>query len=543
MSNNFKMRPEWEIAILNAVNYDFASATSSHRPLSAKLGERDLLEAQATLEDNVVKGLSIKKGFNDDLKKGLAVTGTIGMQGPPSMDAASEYSPLILQSIDNMLADGTTYNEDDFVFFKQLPQGQATQTMHEWGRRDSYGDIFSDNSSAEGNIGNKDNEDFSRSFCQMKFWAPVGEITNVSAGMSSGVTLIKTSLLEEKTYQVLFTLKRELEIDSLFGDSNLNSLKIDGVCTQLETSNTAGSGCVKDLDGGTLTLETILLDVRDRSNVGTGAHPTDIYLTTDIYADFEAQAMADGARWDNQIQAGARRFVKGAAVDSFGIVGDNSKKIITFHKVPFLDQQKVYGKQLFKKDGTTLISANGKAPPVLPVFSSISAAGTTSKFGTADVGAYYYYLMAVNAGGHSAPVVTTAQAVAKGQAVTILFDVPADPKPLYYHVFRSAKDGATTTAKWIGKFKYNTAGAGGKVSFVDSNQERPGTGRVLVLNMQGGEQGEIKFYKFLPMARVPLAATELRNPFTVFFSGGLQVLVPEKQLMYKNVAMSRSITP
>lgn len=482
--------------------------------------------------------IEARKALEDNLMKALSPLAALGYQGPPTM-SGEDLSPLILQSIDPVLAKATSYDESDYVFWKLVPKDQAKQTMHEIRREIFHGDRFLDLASAEGSAGTNDYSTLEKDFVEIKFWAARREMTNVAADLPSGGHLVNGSLLNYYTEKAMIQLGRRLEIDCLFGDSSMSALQTDGVIKQV-----VDAGRYLDLQGEQLTFDRIERKLGELINIDVGGHPTHFLVTPDVYYDLSIQAQSGKDRFDRTETINGRNFTFGSTgMTVFDPSASNRK--IQVMKAPFLDIQRAYGSP-FKKDGTTLYPAAGSSasrpPPDAITISSqpaAAASASTSKFLTDDAGTYYYHIMGVNGGGHTAAKATAAVVVAKGDRVTIKLDAAATTAPLYYFIFRSKKDEPGSTSKFLFQQKYVVDGGTGKIHILDDNALRPGCSHALLLNMEDKE--EMAFYRLLPLTRIPLAKVELTVPFTVFMSGAMKVKVAEKQWIWKNVGVANPL--
>lgn len=475
----------------------------------------------------------IRKGLEDTMRK----SADLGYQTPASGDPnGGNYSPLLLQSIDDRLADKTTYGVEDFVFFNLLPQDQASQTVHEIRSKISKGDRFLALQAGEGDIGAVDDSEYEFGSVRMKYWVTTRQLT-YQAQNTPNVAWVESSALTLETDNAMVQLRRALEIDSMWGDSTINGLEVDGVITQLDSEASTFS---EDLGGQQLTFNRVTRTLAMLSNVDIGAHPTHLLVTPDVYADLEIQAIHDGAAMrfqDGQGTISTREFTYGATGFEIFVPGSNRK--IPVVKVPFLDLQRAYGSP-FKPGTTDAVAAKGDAAkrPPLPVITAVNNLGTTagSKFKAADAGTYQYWVIARNKYGRSQAVTASSVPVAAGDCVELLLTDPGADLVTDYLVFRTDKTAAIASARFLFRTKYNTNGTAGAVQILDKNEIARGTSRALLLNLKDKE--EIAFYRFLPLARIPLPMIGLQIPFAVFMSGAPKVKVPRKQYQFKNVGVA-----
>lgn len=474
--------------------------------------------------------------LEDALKKAQDGVGTVGYQTEPGMDGSAEFSPLFTQSIDHVLADATTFSEEDFVMWDLMPKDKATQTLHEIRSRVTHGDRFLDHSSAEGEAGVNDVSTFAATSVQIKFWTARRELTNVAANMPSQGVLVNGGLLADQTKEAMLMLMRTLEVDCLWGDSSVNDLKTDGLITQIEAA-----GQYQDLEGSQLSFDRIERKISELSNVDIGAKPTHLFVTNNVWHDLSLQAQDGAGRFVKDGEITGRNFTFGST--GLQVFSHNSKRRIKVEPVPFLDIQKAFGSPFTPDTALTnspvvvpRASPEGTAPDAIAITSQPTATGdASSKFKTEDAGTYKYYFMGVNEGGHTMPLASSTVAVAAGQIVTTVLTAPTTYFSRYIMVFRTDSTGVSNTAQYLFTVKQGTT----TTTIVDKNIDRRGCSRVLLANM--ADTKELAFYRLLPLARVPLAQIKLKIPFVLFMSGAVKVKVPRKQWIWKNVGVSNPL--
>lgn len=483
-----------------------------------------------TMSEGMVTEAS--RQLEDALRKSQDGVGTVGYQSAPGMDGTAEFSPLFTQSIDHVLADATTFSEEDYVMWDLIPKDQAKQTLHEIRTRVSHGNRFIDHSSAEGEAGINDVSTFSASSVQIKFWTARRELTNVAANMPSQGVLVNGGLLADQTKEAMLMLMRTLEIDTMWGDSTLSDLKTDGLITQIEAA-----GQYQDLEGEQLSFDRIERKIAELSNVDVGAKPTHLFVTNDVWHDLSLQAQDGAGRFQKDGEITGRNFTFGST--GLQVFTHNSKRRIKVEPVPFLDIQKVYGSPFKVGTSSTVldrVDPESIAPGAVVIGTQPTAStDASSKFKAADAGTYKYYIMGVNEGGLTAPVGTNTVSVVAGKIVTTVITQPVIAAR-YYMVFRSDLTGAAATAKYLFSVAANLSG---DTTIIDRNLERRGTSRVLLANM--ADTKELAFYRLLPLARVPLAQVKLKIPFVLFMSGAVKVKVPLKQWIWKGVGVANPI--
>ena len=388
----------------------------------------------------------------------------------------------------------------------------------------------------EGSAGYNDKSSYGQGIVDIRYWCQKRTLTYQALQLPNGAWLVNGGALKLETQDAVIQIKRQVEMDCMHSDANLSGIKINGIITQL-----AALTDPIDLAGEQLSFDLLEEQIADLSNVDIGGHPTHILVTPAVFRDLGIQAQnTKGPRYESEGQITGRNFTAGATQMSVFAAGSPDKKIPII-SIPYLDEERAYGAPFIPGQGTTLVLAvdpDAKAPAT-PVVSSgpTPSSSSTSKFTAGEAGSYSYYAIAVNQFGHSAPVAIGTAAVALGEIVTTLFNVPGSNLPDYYLIFRTAKDGAAKTARFLFKVAYVTAGSPAKVVVIDTGAKHRSQSSALILNLS---KEEIAFYNLLPLARIPLAMTTLAQPFAVFFSGAPVVKVPLKQRLLTNVAVAAS---
>lgn len=465
--------------------------------------------------------------LEDNLRKSQVAT-TMGYQTGAVVSGGSngDVSPLLPQSIDPTLA-SLTMDQNDLVFWKALPKGTASQTLHEYSRRTRHGSITQDHNVAEGGAGNNSTSKYDRKSVQIKFWSVRREITDIAAGLTGLAPA--SNILTEHTNEASFDLLRSIEMDCLFGDTDLLSTKPDGVIKQILAQHSADTPTYEDLGGSQLTMERLSYQLRKlaQPNKQRGSiYPTVLMTTYAVWNDLERQEQA-GGRYDKTKD---REFVYGA--EALFVRGPKGR--VPIIAVPFLDDQAIIG----LPDASSLDPDAGTAPATPTAGgggAGISAAAGGS-FTAADAGTYYYKVVAHNSKGYSAPYTSAAQVVTAGQKVLIKLDIPGTNVPDYYRVYRSPKGGVAADCTYL--FSIKKTENAGLIEIVDTNATRPNTGRVMFMTM---DEQHLQFYKLLPMARIPLAKISLTTPFAIFMSGAPAVKLPEKFFIMKNCGIGQAL--
>jgi hypothetical protein len=215
--------------------------------------------------------------------------------------------------------------------------------------------------------------------------------------------------------------------------------------------------------------------------------------------------------------------------------------MVEFVDTPFLDN-----------GGNPTIGAVGDpslAPPV-PVISTAAlagapAAGITSKFTTADAGAYLYVVQASNANGFSAPVAVSAAAiqVAQGQVVTFGLTAGAGAVTEHFKVYRTPLGGGVPVLiQKVSNLDANSlpqAGVANQV--VDFNDKLPGTYDAVMMQF---DAETVRFLQLGSLTRVPMAIVQTAMQWMLLMTGAPSLRAPNRAVLYKNIGLApQAVSP
>lgn len=472
--------------------------------------------------ENVV---AIRKALQDNLVKAQ----NVGYQTPVS--GGGDIAPLLPQSVDSELAT-IPYTEKDLVFRKMLPEDMASQTLHEVRVRTSHGDKLLDKNTDEGEITDENKSTYAYRSLRMRYWVEHRILTDVASALQ-GIG-VPAGMLAEATQEAGLELLRSIEMDCLHGNQSFNAFKPDGIIRMIETDIAQGGGGsvvserIEDFGGNQLSLDYLEYRVAEMVQPNIAADPTHILVSPRVFRDLSIQW---NTRYRNSMGSGqAKEFTPGFS--ALHVLSPRGGEV-PIVSVPFLDEQ------LFLGLAPAAAGGNATTRPATPTVAAGGAgisAAAGGKVSAAEAGAYFYKVVACNPSGYSAPLTMGAVSPVAGQKVVIKVDEVAAgaTKPTYFKVFRSDKNGANTTCKFLFSVACPAAG-GGLFTFEDTFAVKANTSKALIVRM---DKKEMCFYKLLPTARVPLAKTKLIQPFVLFASGAPYVKVPEHQFVLQNVGVA-----
>lgn len=177
------------------------------------------------------------------------------------------------------------------------------------------------------------------------------------------------------------------------------------------------------------------------------------------------------------------------------------------------------------RGGVRALGVNANAPAAPAAVATADGPAN----GILEPGTYQYRLTAVNDFGEGVPCASTARVVGVGEdSVTITATPPAGAK--YVKVYRSAKNGAAGTEKFIGNYK--VSGAAVAHTFGDIGQKMPGLGEAFLLDMRAEN---LKFKQLSPLSKINFAIVTTALEFAIVLYGALFCYTPRFNCFLKNV--------
>lgn len=485
---------------------------------------------------------------NGQLMKALAKSGVgYPTQAQDATSATgSELAPLVPQSLDPILV-SSTFTQKQVRFYNMLAKPTIYNTVHEAVRLDQEGlDDDVPGWFTEGGAPSTFEETYSKVVQQVKFFGRKFKLTDVArmVGIVGFQGLIKRGTLQFKTSQALLGLGGQLERELFWGDSALYSgagageLAWDGLYKQtvgndVSASDWYNSGLpyravdgsnYKDMRGQSLDHAELIQQAGNMQADPIFATPNVLMVGPKQYAQMHTQALA----YQRNMNIG------GGATFQFGPTGElvftgSEAGAIPIKSFPLMPH----------KQTARSVASSTTAPDI----SGLSPSGTTpagsadSQFESSDAGDYIYQIVPVGDGGKGAALNVGPLTVAAGDKVQIdMIDAAkqgaGDDKVRYYEVYRSAKDGAASTCKFIWRYPTNTDGGSSSTRIVDENYHLPGTSPAYLLEFG---QNTVYMPCLLPITRRPLPSENtttvaLLMTFCTFF-----VRRPSRIFVFDNV--------
>jgi hypothetical protein len=410
----------------------------------------------------------------------------------------------------------TTFRAEHIRLWRAIPKLPAYNTVEEFNQIQSYGQSLGGGWIPEAGLPNETDAQYERKYSIVKFMG-------VSRRVSHVMTLVKPAhgnVIAQETVAGTLHLLQMIENNLFFGDSSLDPLQWDGFERQIEAGAPAGN--IIDLRGQPLTEEALIdasLTIMDAPNYGRGTH---LHLNPKVKADL-VKTFFPKMRYDL------------GALQNGKIGGDVSSYISPAGDVRL--ESNVF---LTDGGGVSGLAALGDAAqrPAAPSISVAAAAAPTasSQFVASDNGNYFYWVVAVNRFGQSAPVQVNAVtlAVVAGDGVSFTILPGAGPLPSYYQIYRTRAGGAASTARLIRRVSNIVGGApsAAALAFVDLNQRLPGctTGFLFQQDLEN-----MAFKQLAPMIKIPLATVDPSIRWMQLIYGTPQVYTPGRNIIFRNI--------
>lgn len=434
---------------------------------------------------------------------------------PPSSFVPGDGFAFRVEDLDPMMR-VSTWDHATIVMWKMLQKMAAKNTVVEWNETSSYGEDGFDGFMADGTLPEQMDSVVARRHAFIKFIGIQAAVTHGSTLVQSADGNLIAGETERKTLKLLELVERAL----LYADSALDPVQWDGFFTQMINAVAAGradSSSIKDMRGRPIQLE----DVEEGAGI-TMAEPNFGRLT-DLFVNPLAKSdMNTGLYAANRAQQGVGS-TGGAIGGNFSTV-NTSVGEINVHPMPFMR----FGLRP---------NANGTGDPIRrPPTPLLSVAVTTpvnaaSLFEASDAGDYSFSVVARNRYGASPPLAIGATTVVAGD--DIRFGVQASPgnPTLFFEIYRSTRNGATTTEQLVKRIPNPNAGFTTQ-TFIDLNADLPGTSTAMAFQW---EPMVVNFKQLAPFMKIALAQVDLNVRWVQCCYGTPVLYLPRKAYMFKNV--------
>lgn len=420
---------------------------------------------------------------------------------------------LIPEDLETTVLNVMAQTKEDCKVFNTLKKTPAKSTIHEFNRRTDHGD-WKHLSVPEGGSSQETNQALERSVVRMAYLQTRRSVTK----QMEIADTFEEAYASEKISGVE-TITKGLEYMIFHGNSDVIPTEFDGFLTTLRKSKVATK---YDMRGNSIGAsgygESIFHEIARQVYEKNG--DLDKVMFPSVLAKDILNLFSDRLRYTPLSNDGS--FVQFPAfTTSIGstlrFTGDDAG-----------------ADKFFRVKGTVVAEGSSTLRPSAPEsVTGLSAADASSKFAADDAGDYVYTVHAVNANGTSAGTSPAAAVtVAAGDKVTLtITPASSGPAATGYIICRSKKDGTE-----VMEMDTVAAASGGATTYVDLNEELPGTASMIFLPKKKIVSA-YDFAQFLPVCTMPLYPTDkAETPFLVLAYGALAVKAPEHLALAKNIA-------
>lgn len=456
-------------------------------------------EAQA-----LAAAFSNGKGASTDFAKSLTTGNDVVLPGGTGGAALRRQD--LADDVKNL-----TYTKKDFTIFNLIPRGIADSTAYEYTIQDGYGDAGSSRFVGEMDIASINDIDLERKVVSMKIISDTRQASILSLQVNN-----TADPLDKLLDAAMITIAKTIEYGIFYGDADLSAkgagqgFEFDGLKKLIPAAN------VIDL-GGKILTETDLnaAAVKIAENYGTA---DSVFMPVGVQAAFVNNQL--NRQWVSQ--GSASQVASGFNVPTFF----SSQGALKLYPSTIMMNDKILNRS----------AAIDPQAPLAPVVTTSVKAGA-GKFADSDLSNDLHYAVRLVSAksAKSAPAFVDAKLASNTSEVTldINLGVQIIGAPQHVEIFR--KDEFTGNFFLIGRvpfFNKTVVDGAFHVSFVDANEDIPGTADVFVGSM---DHEVVELVELASMQRLPLATIKASVQFTVLWQGALALYAPKKFARLKNV--------
>jgi len=469
------------------------------------------------------QGVAGAMGFDsvDDLLKAMSVGSTfpagIGAMTPGALMAT------VPQDLDDVLHNAA-FDETAVILWNKLAKDRVFSTVHQYVRKQSPGSagrrfLFH----PEGGLPVESDTTYSLEQLAMRYLGAVRRLP-IQARL---VTSIAGNTVKAQNRDGALEILSALEYHLFYGNPLSNPFAFEGLHRAMHRE-----GIILDANGA-LPTEAIIDEamelVTERPNWGK---PTDMFCSPRMHKTLR------------QLYAARMRSMMGAQFHpNYTLREMTFDHCIGDEKVGIVKHPLALG----EKDVCVELGM-GTDPskrPVAPIIfqQPAAAANPASLFVAAGPkigGTFIYRIVAMNESGWSTPVTTNAVVTAAGDANTLIVTDAAVPgstqRATGYIIYRTLPGAVGPSATQIREVAA-TAG-GGNTTFVDLNQDLPGTSDIFIIS---NRQQSLGWKQLLPFFNFPLGNLDTSYRWALLLFGALQVSLPRHHALIKNVAVDTTL--
>lgn len=436
---------------------------------------------------------------------------------------------LRIQSLDTTMQ-ATIQANENFRLFNRLDKPKAGATVDEWTEMNGIGGFLGGTTNTEtGNIASATGS-YNRRVGMVKYLMTQRSVSLVQTLQNA----IAESEAVEYTNGAL-QLLTDAEYLCFEGDEAVVPTEFSGIYAQMAAGVASGlvdPGNIIDARANAVTSINLVNQAAARiAGFGNFGKPTDIFCSLLTQADFDTGL-------DPAFRVPLTDIPGGGISLGSPVVG-----IRTSHG-NVANQPDVFVRDSELRQPFEVLYpavATGQAA-IAPAGVVVAAANNaSSQFTAAQAGNYYYLVTGVNASGQSTGVISAQTAVGAGQGATLTISASAGGQETGYVIYRSRLNGGNSKAGSVpgqgSDFRemVRIPKAGPTTTYVDLNNDIPGTVKAFILNMTRGMTA-ITWRQLLPMIKFPLYPTQSAViPWAQLLFGYLRISKLRQHVVIKNI--------
>ena len=423
---------------------------------------------------------------------------------------------LRIQSLDTTMM-ATIQENKHFSLFNALQKQNATATVDEWTEQDGVGGFLGGSTNAETGIIGESTGSYNRRVGMVKYLMTRRQVSFVQSLQSA---IAESEAIEQQNGSL--QLLTDAEYLCFEGDSRVVPTEYDGIAMQIESLNSADH--VVDAEARSLaSIDLVSKSAATIAGFGNFGTPTDLFMSQLTQSDFDVGL--DPAFRVPLTSVGNGGIQLGSPVVGIRTSWGNIK---TCPDVFILDEAQQIP---FEVTHPGIASANNFTPATL---NAAIGTDTSSKFGAAHGGNYFYAVAGINAKGQSVVLQSAQVAIAGGDAVTLSITPSATGEETGYVIYRSRLNGSNAVEDFRTMTRVPKNDTGTTV-YVDLNRDIPGTSKAYMLNMATGANA-ITWRQLLPMLKFPLYPTNAAViPWAQLLFGFLRIAKRKHHVVIKNI--------
>jgi hypothetical protein len=464
---------------------------------------------------------------------GASITGQLGLDAVEELNKAltagygtdvstfTGGAALRIQSLDKTMY-STIQENEHFRLFNALVKSNATATVDEWTEQNSVGGRLGGSTNSELGIVNAAQGNYARRVGQVKYLMTRREVSFVA---TLGNNIVEAEAVEATNGAL--QLLTDAEFLSFEGDSSVVPTEFDGIYAQQVAGIAAGAvdgHHVLDAKGSSLASVNLINQAAAIiSGYGNFGKPTHLFLSQLTQADFDTGL--DPAFRVPLPDVPGGGISLGAPVAGIRTSWGNIKNM---PDVFVRDQDQLQPYQIINPADAT---ANASLAPASVTVAT--ASNVSSNFGASQAGNYYWLVTGVNASGESTGTITAQTAVSAGQAATLTITASAGGQETGYAIYRGRLNGTNTPSDF--RLQARVGKAGATTTYVDLNNDIPGTSKAYVLNL-APSSGAITWRQLLPMMKFQFYPTQtVTVPWAQLLFGYLRLAKRRHHVVIKNI--------